>query len=217
MKMTLPKTLCLVAVLATTAVSASAQTKTATINLQKVFDGYWKTKQADLQLHDQAVEVEKQRKEMIDGYEKVAKDYKKLLDDANDQAVSADERDKRKKAAESKFREMQDIETSVRQFENSSTTRLGEQKRRMREKILGEVTKVIKADASQSGYTLVIDTAAQSKDFTPIVVYSAIGTDDLTDKVLVELNANAPSDLPKAADDKGATDEKKDEKKSGNK
>ncbi|MHB8524166.1 MAG: OmpH/Skp family outer membrane protein [Limisphaerales bacterium] len=221
MKTSLAKTLFVVTALLAATLPVSAQTKTATINLKKVFDSYWKTRQADAQIRDQAGDLDKQKQEMLDGYKKAAKEYQKLLDDANDQAVSPDEREKRKKAAESKLREIRDLEAQVQQFDQQARTQLAERQRRMREKILGEITKVVKADATQAGYVLVIDTAAESKDFTPVVVYSANGENDLTDKVLTELNANAPADVPKPAEDKGSPDDKKgdkkDEKKNGDK
>lgn len=221
MKTSLLQTLFVVTALLAATLPVSAQTKTATINLKKVFDSYWKTRQADAQIRDQASDLDKQKQEMLDGYKKAAKEYQKLLDDANDQAVSPDEREKRKKAAESKLREIRDLEAQVQQFDQQARTQLAERQRRMREKILGEITKVVKTDATQGGYALVIDTAAESKDFTPIVVYSANGENDLTDKVLTELNANAPPDLLKPAEDKATPDDKKgdkkDEKKNGDK
>ncbi|MFM8420164.1 MAG: hypothetical protein ACKOEQ_08580, partial [Verrucomicrobiota bacterium] len=59
-----------VAVAATLAVSAHAQTKVAVVDLQKVFDGYWRTKQADTQLKERANDLEKARTGMVDDYKK---------------------------------------------------------------------------------------------------------------------------------------------------
>src|SRR5262252_2970762 len=80
-------------------VSAWAQTKIATIDLRKVFDNYWKTKQADAALKDRAADMEKEHKNMLEDWKKAKEDYQGLLAGSNDQAVSQDEREKRKKAA----------------------------------------------------------------------------------------------------------------------
>ena len=88
--------------------SAFAQTRVATVNLQKVFDKYWKTEQAVAALKDRVAEMEKSHKEMLDEWKKAKEDYQKLLEDANNQAVSAEQRDKRKKAAEDKIKELHD-------------------------------------------------------------------------------------------------------------
>src|SRR6266542_5740707 len=79
--------------------AADAQ-KIATIDLRKAFDNYWRTKQADANLKEQAADLEKERKLMLDQYQKSQETYKKTMDGASDPALSAEERDKRKKAAE---------------------------------------------------------------------------------------------------------------------
>src|SRR3954468_16453109 len=85
---------------------AQAQPKIATVDLRKIFEGYYKTKQADAQLRDRGTDAEKQYKGMLDDYQKANEDYKKLVESANDQAVSSEERDKRKKSAETKVLEL---------------------------------------------------------------------------------------------------------------
>src|SRR5215468_1956304 len=92
--------------------AAAAQTppKIATVDLRKIFEGYFKTKQADAQLRERGADAEKQYKGMLDDYSKANEDYKKLVESANDQAVSSDEREKRKKSAEAKVLELNEIE-----------------------------------------------------------------------------------------------------------
>lgn len=191
---------------------AQAQTKTGIINLKKVFDGYWKTKQADSQLKERAAEFDKQRKELIEGYQKANEEYQKLLEGANDPTLSTDEKDKRKKSAESKLREIKEIETQVNQFDRTARTTLSEQQRRMRDAILREIQDVISTKAKAAGYTMVWDSAAESANNTPILIYNN-GENDISDDVLTQLNTNAPADLLKpaadtAADTKPAKDDK---------
>src|SRR3954468_16475460 len=80
-------------------VSAQAEVKIATISLAKTFDGYWKTKQADAALKDRQTELKKSETEMSESWNKAKEEYQKLVAAASDQAVSSDERDKRKKDA----------------------------------------------------------------------------------------------------------------------
>lgn len=181
------------------ATPASAQPKTGTVNLKKVFDGYWKTKQADLQLKDRAGEFQKQSNELIENYKKANEEYKKILDSASDQALATEEREKRKKASETKLMELKDLEVQIRQFDNSAKSNLGEQQRRMRESILKEIQEAVAAKAKAAGYSLVWDTAAESVNSTPVIVYSS-NENDLSDDVLKQLNLNAPADLPKPAE-----------------
>src|SRR3954469_6823853 len=86
--------------LVSTAPLRAAEQKIGIIDLKKIFDGYYKTRQADAALKERVGDADKVMKGMADDYEKARDDYKKLIDSSNDQAVSADEREKRKKGAE---------------------------------------------------------------------------------------------------------------------
>lgn len=185
--------------------SAWAQTRVATVDLRKLFDGYWKTKQADAALKDRASDLDKEYKGLREDYQKFKEDYQKLLADANDQAVSAEERDKRKQAAEGKLRNIKETEEAVVQFERQARTTLEEQKRRMRDNILTEIRTVVNAKSKSAGFALVVDTAAESGNGTPIVLFTN-GENDLTEGVLTQLNAGAPVETTKPP-------EKKEEKK----
>ncbi|HKQ36598.1 MAG TPA: OmpH family outer membrane protein [Verrucomicrobiae bacterium] len=179
--------------------SVWGQGKIAIVDLRKVFDDYYKTKAADAQLKDQAADLAKESKAYMEQYQKASDDYKKFLDEANNQAVSGDEREKRKKAAEGKLVEIKELETTIRQFDNTARTTLEEKKRQMREKILGAIRDIINAKAKAAGYAMVIDVAAESVNQTPVVMYNN-GDNDITQAVLQELNASAPI-IPKSEQD----------------
>jgi outer membrane protein len=179
------------AFLAATTAPASAQTKIATIDLKRVFDGYWKTQQADSSLKEKAGDFEKKNKLMVEDYQKATEEYKKLLDSAGDAAVSAAEKEKRKKAAESKLLEINEIEQSIKQFERSARAQINEQQRQLRDKILNEIRELINSKARAAGYNLVIDSAAETVNSTPVVLFKN-GQPDLTDEVLSQLNTSAP-------------------------
>ncbi len=189
--------------------SSWAQGHIATIDLRKVFDNYWKTKQADASLKDRAADMEKEHKNMFEDWKKAKEEYTGLLAGANDQAVSTDEREKRKKAAEEKLKFIKDTEETILQYEKQARITLDDQKRRMRDNILGEIRALLTAKAKTAGYTLVVDTAAETPNSTPIILFSS-NENDMTDAILAQLNATAPADTPKSED-------KKDEKKSGKK
>ena len=174
-----------------TASSASAQNKIATIDLRKVFDDYFKTKTADAALKERASDLDKERKALLDQYEASTAEYKKALDDANNQAVSTDEREKRKKAAEGRLLEIKELEGNIQQFDRQARATLEEQQRRMRENILGEIKTTITSLAKLRGFSLVLDTAAETANRTPVIIFSN-GENDITDSILVQLNAAAP-------------------------
>lgn len=166
--------------------------KIATMDLKRVFDNYWKTKQADATLKERATDFEKARKGIIEDYQKSNEDYKKLIESANDVAVSSEEKEKRKQSAEKKLIEIKDIEDSLRKFDTSSKTTLGDQKLRMRDKLLTEIRETITSTAKAGSYAFVVDTAAESANRAPIFLFWD-GKSDITEMVLSELNRSAPA------------------------
>lgn len=188
-------------------VPAQAQTKIGTVDLKKVFDGYWETKEADTQIKERQNDFKKARQGMIDDYQKANDEYRKLVESANDNALSADEREKRKKNAETKLLELREIEQSVQQYDRQSQTTLGEQTRRMRDNIVRKIREVIDAKSKAAGFTLVIDVAGESTALTPVVLYTN-GENDITEQVLIQLNATRPT-TSKSADGDKKEEEKK--------
>ena len=167
-------------------VSAHAETKIGTVSLAKLFDGYWKTKQADAALKDRQSELKKSETEMSDSWNKAKEEYQKLVTSAADQAISAEERDKRKKDAEGKLKEMKDIEANAGQFQRQAAAILQEEKSRKTKNLIDEIKLAITGKAKAGGFTLVVDADA---------VLFTNGENDLTETVLAQLNTGAPAEL----------------------
>jgi outer membrane protein len=189
--------------------ASSAEVKIGIIDLKRVFDEYYKTKLADASIKDEASGLDKDRKTMTDDYQKSIEDYKKVLDEANNQAISADEREKRKKEAEGKLVKVNEIEQAIKQFDRTARGNLEEKQRLAREKILAEIRTVVNEKSKSAGYTLVLDAAAEGLSRTPVVFYTAGADNDLTTVVLAQLNATAPPDLLRLDDKKDGKDNKK--------
>ncbi len=189
----------------------SAQTRVASVDLRKVFDNYWKTKQADAALKDRAAELDKEYKALREDYEKLKQEYQKLRADAEDQAVAAEERERRRQAAEAKLKTIKESEDAILAFERRARATLDEQQRRMRDGIIDEIRNVITARAKSAGYSLVIDTSAQTPNLTPIVLYYS-PEQDITTAVLEQLNLGAAPEFSRGAPRREA-EPKKEEKK----
>jgi outer membrane protein len=168
--------------------SAQAQARIGTIDLRTVFDKYHKTITADAALKEEANELDQEKKKMVDAFRKDEEEWRALLDRSNDQALSAEERERSKRTAEQRLIGLREREQTIAGFERSARAQLAEKQRRKRDAILQEIRDVINARAKAAGYTLVIDTAAEGLANTPVVLFST-GENDLTDVVLSQLNA----------------------------
>jgi Skp family chaperone for outer membrane proteins len=186
-------TLLTATILVATAASASAQSKSASVDMKKLFNGYWKFKQSQTILDDRKNSLRKEIKEMSDGADKAQAQYKQLLEQANDQAISADEREKRKQAAADAGKDLNSRKVAIEQFQRQAESGLGELSQRLSGNILTEIQKAVADKAKAGGYTTVVNSAASE-----IVVYTDAST-DLTDAVLKQLHAGAPIDVSKPA------------------
>jgi outer membrane protein len=201
--------------------TALAQGKVGVINLTKVFDEFWRTKQADIQIKDRLSEFEKMGQSMYDDYKKANEEFGKQIEAANDPALSKEESEKRRKDLDKKRKDIMEMENNIKQFQGNSQRALMEQRGRVRESILRDVRGVIEEKSKAGGYNTVLDISAQSANGTPMVIFTTLagGESDLSDSVAKALAATAPpdsakTDAPKTeAKDPKKADENKAEKK----
>lgn len=173
--------------------SGLAEGKLATIDMKRIFDGYWKKQAAEARLKDQQAEMQKEEKKLSDEFNQEKDDYEKLNSSTGDSNISPEERDKRKNAADQKMRKMNDIRDALKQFDANTKTRIMETGDRLKKQIIEEIKNVVAGRAKAHGFALVIDTAAVSGEGTPVVLYSN-NENDLTDAVASELKRGAPAD-----------------------
>lgn len=175
------------------ATAAAAPTKVATVDMKKIFNGYYKTKLAQTSLENRKTELRKEIKDMADGLDKAQADYKQLLEQSNDPALSADERDKRKQSAADKVKEITNSRGAIEQFQRQAESQLADQSQRMSSNLVGEIQKAVADQAKAGGYSMVLNSASAE------VVVFASNDNDITTAVLAQVNAGAPIDMPAAS------------------
>jgi Skp family chaperone for outer membrane proteins len=176
---------------------AQAQGKIATIDLRHVFEHYYKTIAGSATMREEAAEFRKQLEEMVERFRKDEQEFRSLRERANDQALTSEERERSKRAAEQKMIGLREREQDIERTERAAEARLTESNRRRRDQIVQEIREVINTRARAGGYSLVLDTSADGLANTPVVIFSA-GENDLTQQVLQQLNASAPAGALKA-------------------
>ena len=180
--------LALAAGLALTAGAAGPDTGSVKfIDLDKVFNEYYKTKLADAQLKEQAEEFNQERAKLVESYEAMQKDFNEARDQSSSPALGDDARTKLRTQAEEKLIEIREQEQKIRNFDNSRRKQLEEQGRRMRKRIVDEIKEKVQAHARNQGFLSVIDTSGQSLNGVAIVLY-VDDKADLTADMIAILN-----------------------------
>lgn len=183
----------IVAALLAVVTSASAQSKIASVDMKKLFNGYYKTKMAQTAMDKEKVDLRKELKDMADGLEKARADYKQLLSQANDQAITSDEREKRKASATEKAKDVNGRQVAFEQYQRQAESQLSDKSQRIVGNLVLEIQKVVADKAKAGGYTLIVNSAANDA-----LIYTAPES-DITAAVITQLNVGAPLDFNKSA------------------
>jgi outer membrane protein len=181
--------------------SALAQAKIATVDMKKLFENYWKTTVAQAALRDHYAQLTKDNNVRKDDFRKATEDYQKLMTLANDPAISADERDRRKQTAAARQKELEKSRADIEQYDRIAQSTMSDQLQHMSEKIMADIEAAVNAKARAGGYSMVLNTSPETLNFgaakvnVPSPVVYSVNDVDLTSDVLKQLNAGAPIDL----------------------
>lgn len=158
------------------------------VNLDSVFTNYYKTKDAEAQLKEQADEVKAERKQLIDNLDKLKESYNNLKNQAQSPALNDDARNAKRAEAEDKLLEVRDAENKIRRLEESAQRRIDEQSRRARMQLVTEINEVVSAHAISRGYHAIIDSSGNSLNGVPTVVFYNPKY-DITAEIIAVVNA----------------------------
>jgi Skp family chaperone for outer membrane proteins len=170
----------------------SAEQKIATVDFAKAFNSYYKTIQAGVSIRQEISDAKKEEAQMVESYKKHGEELSQLIDKANDQAVSAEQRDKSRRAADDKRAEIEVDKQSVSEFERRAEAHLRAKEDQRMADLVKEIQGVVSARAKTAGYSMVLDSSGLSRNNLVTVLLYSNGQDDLTESIIKELNAAAP-------------------------
>ena len=169
------------------AVLAQGTMKIGTVDMQRAFKEYNKTKEAEAKINDAKNAARKE-------YDDRAQDYKKALDEINNlnkqlesPALSADKKTQTAKERDDKISKIKNMEREISDFRQTRERQLQEQLMRMREGIVKEITDVVLEKVKANNLDLVFDKSGMSINGVPVVMYSHDNV-DFTNDVIVVLN-----------------------------
>ncbi len=185
------KTIALVFLLSSIQAGAQAvPQKIGTINLQKVYTDYWKTKKADEAIKRKALD----KKKVAEGIEKDLRDLddriRKAQKNLQDPALNAAERDRRQKQQQKMINEARETAQALQQYNRATQTELQKEQTDTIKKLMDEVREVVSSIAKTKAYSLVIDSSA--KTGPGLVLVFTDGKDDLTASAQAQLEATNP-------------------------
>src|SRR5213596_2785880 len=169
------------------AVFAQGTLKIGTVDMQRAFKEYSKTKDAEAKINDAKNAAKKE-------YDDRAESYKKALDEINTlnkqldaPALTAEAKTQKAKERDDKIANIKKMEREINDFRQTRERQLQEQAMRMREGIVKEITDVVMEKVKANNMDLVFDKSGMSINGVPVVMY-APDNDDFTNEVVAALN-----------------------------
>ncbi len=173
---------------------ASADLKVAVIDLGKAFDQYYKTKDASQKLEEKKASYQKEIQDIVNQFQQMQNDAKKLYDESNDQTLSSQARTDKATALKQKNQDLLNMQNKIREMETERSNEIKDELVRRHKEIVDEITKVINDYSAPQGFDLVIDkSSASAASGVPIIIYNSNKLTDITADIIKQLNANAPA------------------------
>jgi outer membrane protein len=154
------------------------------VDLSTVFQGHYKTAEQQVVMQAQAQKAEQDLGVLNKEIDALVTQYKDIVEQAKNPAISADARAKAEGDAQKKGEEIRAKQQDAQNFVNSTRRSLSDKSQNFQNVLLDEITKVASDIAKKKGATLLLN--------KPAAVY-ADASYDISDEVLAEVNKGKPA------------------------
>jgi len=161
--------------------------KVGTINMDRAFKEYTKTKEAEKKVNDAKDAAKKEFDDRTDAYKKALEEVNNLNKQLESTALSADKKTQLAKDRDDKINNIKNMEREINEFRVTRENQLREQALRMRDGIVKEIMDVVNDKVKTQNMDLVFDKSGLSVNGVPGLLYSR-DSYDFTNDVVAALN-----------------------------
>jgi outer membrane protein len=167
------------------AARAQGTLKIGTVDMNRAFKEYNKTKDAEAKINDAKNQAKKEYDERADAYKKALDEINNLNKQLDSPALSAEKKAQTAKDRDEKIANIKNMEREINEFRQTRERQLQEQAMRMREGIVKEITDVVNEKVKANALDLVFDKSGMSLNGVPLLMYSKENVDFTNDVVAV--------------------------------
>src|SRR5229473_5774821 len=164
---------------------AQGTLKIGTVDMQRAFKEYTKTKDAEAKINEAKNAAKKEYDDRADAYKKALDDVNKLNQQLDAPALSADAKTAKAKERDEKISNIKSMEREINDFRQTRERQLQEQALRMREGLVKEITDVVMDKVKTNNLDMVFDKSGMSLNGVPLLMYSRDNVDFTNDVVAV--------------------------------
>src|SRR5437667_8541318 len=167
------------------AIYAQGTLKIGTIDMQRAFKEYTKTKDAEAKINEAKTAAKKEYDDRADSYKKALDEINNLNKQLDAPALSADAKTQKAKERDDKIANIKNMEREINEFRQTRERQLQEQAMRMREGIVKEITDIVMEKVKANNMDLMFDKSGMSLNGVPVLMYSHDNVDFTTDIITV--------------------------------
>ena len=175
---------------------AQGTLKIGTVDMQRAFKEYNKTKDAEAKINGARDQARKELTDREESYKKALEDINNLSKQLEAPALSADAKTQKAKERDDKIANVKTMEREISDFQKTREQQLQQQLMRIREGIVKEITDIVMDRVKSSHLDFVFDKSGVSLNGVPVVVYAPDNV-DFTNDIVAILNkpgrVSAPS------------------------
>lgn len=181
--------------LATTPDSQAQNIRVGTVDMNRAFSEYHKTKDASNKIQDDIASVRAELNEREASLRKLIEEAQQLEREAQDTLLSQEVRQQKIAAYTEKANEVRGLQQQIAELQRRRQLQIQEEQTRMRRMLYDEILAVVERKTSEGNYDLVFDRSGVSMTQIPFLLHAGAAI-DFTDDVISILNADAPAEAP---------------------
>jgi len=166
---------------------AQGTMKIGTVDMQRAFKDYNKTKEAEAKINDAKNAAKKEYDDRAEAYKKALDEINNLNKQLESTALSADKKTQTAKERDDKIANIKNMEREISDFRQTRERQLQEQLMRVREGIVKEITDVVIEKVKTKNLDFVLDKSGMSINGVPVVMYAPDNV-DFTNEIIDTLN-----------------------------
>jgi outer membrane protein len=171
---------------------ANAQIKFGTVDMNRIFSEYYKTKAAQAKYADAEASANKDLNDRVETLKKSMQEISQIKSDLEKPTLSQDAKDAKQKEIEAKVNSARALDRDITEYRSNKQKTLQDQFLRMRKDIVDDIMKSVTELVKAKGFDIVFDKSGLSAGAVPVVIYSRDDY-DFSQDVIAALNKNAPA------------------------
>jgi outer membrane protein len=175
---------------------ANAQVKIGTVDMNRVFSDYYKTKEAQAKYSEAEKSANDDLNSRVETLKKSMQEISQANSDLQKQTLSKEDLEAKRKELQPKIDAARTLDREIADFRSAKQKALQDQFLRMRKDIVDDIMKTVNELVKAKGFDIVFDKSGLSAGAVPVVLYSREDL-DFSAEVTAALNKNAPAKAAK--------------------